>query len=316
MKGTVLVTGATGFVGRAVVRHLASTGWRVVAAARGAYGIEATAEITALSLPDLGKPMHWAPLLAGITHAVHLAGIEHVTPETPEQLLMAVNGRAAGQLALAARSRGLKRVVVMSSVRAQSGPRSDVTLSETDDPRPTDAYGRSKLAGERAVSAALERCATDWVCLRPALVYGPGVKGNMRSLFVLAKSPWPMPVGGLKARRSLMSINNLCSAVAHALDAQSCSRHVYLVADEQPLTVANVIGALRAGLDRRPGVLPIPAVAGGALARLAGKADQWARLSGDLVVDTSRLIATGWRPHETSEAALAAAIKAEQSQRG
>lgn len=315
MKGTVLVSGATGFVGRAVVRHLAAGGWRVVAAARGTGGIEATTQITVLALPDLGKPMHWGPLLAGITHAVHLAGIEHVTAATPEHLLMAVNGRAAGQLALAARSRGLKRLVVMSSVRAQAGSQSLTTLSERDEPHPTDAYGRSKLAGERAVSAALERCGTDWVCLRPVLVYGPGVKGNMRSLFRLAEGRWPLPVGRLKARRSLVSIANLCSAVAHALDTPACSRGTYLVADNHPLTIADVITALRAGLNRNAGIVPVPAATGNLLARLAGKGDQWSLLSSDLMVDTSQLQSTGWRPPETSEAALAAAMRTEQSQR-
>lgn len=311
MKGTVLVTGATGFVGRCLVRHLAADGWRVIAAARGTDGIVAGPGVMALALPDLGKRVHWSPLLAGVTHAVHLAGIAHATRDIPEAQYMAVNAEAAGSLAAAARAKGLKRLVMMSSIRAATGPVSATPIRDNEMPAPTDAYGRSKLEGERLVKEALAGSSTAFVILRPALVYGPGVKGNMRALFRLARSPWPLPLGSLRGRRSLLSLGNLAAAVSHALVEPRCTGGTFLVADGEPVTVAEILRALRTGLGRSPQVFSVPLAPAGVLAGLAGKKDAWQRLTGDLVADVRPFLATGWTPPETARDALATAIAAD-----
>ena len=308
MKGTVLVTGATGFVGRYLVRHLAGDGWRVIAAARGTDGIVAGPGVTALALPDLGKRVHWSPLLAGVTHAVHLAGIAHAARDIPEAQYMAVNAEAAGSLAAAARAKGLKRLVMMSSIRAATGPVSAMPVRESDAPVPTDAYGRSKLEGERRVREALAGSATEFVILRPVLVYGPGVKGNMRLLMHLARSPWPMPFGSLRGRRSLLSLGNLASAVSHALTEPRCAGETFLVADKEPMMVAEILRDLRCGLGRKPWVFTVPLAPAALLVNIAGRQQAWQRLTGDLVADTRALRATGWVPPEAARDALAAAI--------
>lgn len=311
MKGTVLVTGATGFIGRYVVRYLSAGGWRVFAAARGTAGIESIRDVNFVALPDLGRKVHWSPLLAGVTHAVHLAGIAHAKETIPESQYMVVNAEAAASLASAARAKGLKRLVLLSSVRAQSGPTSSRRLSERDEPKPIDAYGRSKLAGERMVAEALRDSATGSTVLRPVLVYGAGVKGNMRSLFDLAETPWPLPLAGLKARRSVLGLANLASAIEHALEAPACAGGTFLVADEAPVTVPEIIAALRTGLGRGPALFNVPLWPVGALARIIGRGAAWDRLTGDLIVDTTALWATGWVPAQPTTVALAEAIGSE-----
>ena len=309
-RGTVLVTGASGFIGPHLVRHLAANGWQVRAAARGVHPGLMQPGVEVCMLPDLARIV-WRPLLSGVTHVVHLAGIAHAAKELSADEYMKINAHSVRSLGEAARSAGIKRVVFLSSVRAQTGPAAGEVLNETMPPRPTDAYGRSKLAGEQALAEVLAGSATSWVTLRPVLVYGPGVKRNMKSLFDLARSPWPLPLGSLKAKRSILTISNLSSAVAHALESDAAANGTYLIADDAPVTMPEIIAALRAGMDRSPRMLPFPTLPIRLALRAAGQQKAAERLFGDLIVDTRAFRATGWQPVESTSAALASAIRSE-----
>lgn len=302
----VLVTGASGFVGRHLVPYLAKNGFEVWAAARSPEELAAGPGIVPAKLPDLSdQVVDWSGLVKGCDFVVHLAGIAHADRDIPEARYQAVNCDATGSLAVAARNAGVKRVVYVSSVRAQCGPVADGILSEADPPGPLDAYGRAKLAGEAAVSDALAGSDTDWVTLRPVLVYGPGVKGNMMQLSKLARLSLPLPLKTLRGRRSILSIENLESAILHCLSATAAGRKVLLVADETPLLVADIVASMRHGLGRQPGLFAVPNAPLASVARLAGKGEAWARLDGDLVVSTEALRATGWWPVIASREALA-----------
>jgi UDP-glucose 4-epimerase len=178
---------------------------------------------------------------------------------------------------------------------------------QTEDlpPQPTDAYGRSKLAAEQG----LMDLDIDWVALRPVVVYGPGVKGNIAQLMRLARLPLPLPLGGLKARRSLLSVDNLASAVACVLAAPQPLRRPLIVADSEPLTLPAMIAAMRRGLDRRPGVFPVPAPLLHAACRAIGQAELYDRVAGPLVADAAALRGLGWTPVVASEAALATLMR-------
>lgn len=308
MSGLVLVTGATGFIGRHLVLNLVAEGWRVRAAARDPSAIPMSRDIEPVALPDLRHGIDWEPLLKDVTAVVHLAGIAHATAAIPEADYMAVNADATAALARAAARSFVKRVVFVSSMRAQSGPSSNEILAEEDPPRPTDAYGLSKLWAEQALATALAHTSTEWVVLRPVLVYGPSVKGNMRSLFRLARSRMPLPIGSLPGMRSILSLDNLSSAVRHVLVSGKVANQTYLVADHAPLTVAQIVTHLRAGLGRRPGIISVPLAPVRIGLGLFGKENAWERLSGDLIVDIAALKATGWLPPRASSEALAAAI--------
>jgi UDP-glucose 4-epimerase len=304
MTGRVLVTGASGFIGRDLVTRLAGSGWQVRAAARNVSGLPAREGIEPAELGDLAGGMDWSRLVAGITHVVHLAGIAHSTATADESLYMAVNARAVEALGRAARTEGVERVVMVSSVRAQCGPTAAGVVDETRKPEPVDAYGRSKLEGEWRLEAALAGSATSWCALRPVLCYGPGVKGNMRSLLRLARSALPLPLATLPGRRSLLGTSNLQIAAEHALRSTSIARRAYLLADPGPLTVGEIVGAMRRGMGRQARVFGLPLQPVQLAAIAAGKADAWQRLAGDLVVSTAALEATGWVARETAAEGL------------
>src|SRR5205814_3701651 len=157
-------------------------------------------------------------------------------------------------LARAAKRAGARRFVFLSSVRAQCGPSADQVVSEEQEPRPTDAYGRSKLAAEQG----LAQLDLDWVALRLVLVYGPGVKGNMAQLLRFARTPYPLPLGALHGRRSLLALDNLVAAIDTVLAAPGRLRQPLIAADPGALSIPEMIAAMRRGLGRSAGLFPVP----------------------------------------------------------
>jgi nucleoside-diphosphate-sugar epimerase len=303
----ILVTGASGFVGRALVNDLAAHGHRVRAAMRQPADIFArTVEVVAVS--DLARGIEWRPLLRDVEAVVHLAGIAHTGPGVSDDVYDRVNRAATAALAgaAAAAGAGIRRLVFVSSTRAQTGPASAHVITEADPPLPTDAYGRSKLAAEEAVRAAN----VPFAILRPALVYGAGAKGNLASLLRLAQSPWPLPFGAMTNRRSLLARENLLAAIHLVLTAPAAAGETYVVADPTPLTLGEIVRALRAGQGRRAGLIPVPAPLIALPLQAIGRADLWERLGGNAVVDPAKLIAAGWRPVTQTRAGLAAMAQA------
>ena len=244
--------------------------------------------------------------LAGVDAVVHSAGLAHAMSGVPEDDYRLLNTQATIRLARAARRAGVKRFVFLSSIRAQCGPTADRVLTEALAPRPTDAYGRSKLAAEQGL-AELD---LDWVSLRAVLVYGPGVKGNMAQLVRLARSPFPLPLASLTARRSLLALENLSAAIDAVLAAPGTLRRVFIAADPQALTIAEMIAALRGGLSRRPNVFALPPALLEFALRAARREEIYQRLSGPLIADPAALMSLGWTPRLATRDGLAMLMRA------
>src|SRR5262249_1776222 len=189
-----------------------------------------------------------------------------------------LNTEATIALARAAQRAGVKRFIFLSSIRAQSGPTAEHVLTEDLAPQPTEAYGRSKLAAEQGL-AELD---LDWVALRLGLVYGAGVKGNMAELLRFARAPYPLPLGALHGRRSLLALDNLVAAIDTVLAAPGRLRRPFLVADPAALTIPEMITALRRGLNRSPGLIPVPPSLLEMALRAAGSAEVDHVLAGPL----------------------------------
>ena len=293
------LTGATGFIGQHLLRELPKRGHRLRVLLRR----PATAPLNAASavIGDLARPMNMSAALEGVDAVIHSAGLAHAMSGVPEDDYRVLNTEATIGLARAARRAGARRFVFLSSIRAQCGPSADGVLNETMEPRPTDAYGRSKLAAERGL-AELD---IDWVALRAVLVYGPGVKGNMAQLMRLARSPFPLPVGSLRGRRSLIALDSLTAAIDTVLTTPAPLRRAVIAADPQPLTIAEMIAAMRRGLGRRAGVFPVPSLLIELMLKTTGRDEVYQRLSGSLVADPAALIGLGWTPAAMADAGLA-----------
>jgi nucleoside-diphosphate-sugar epimerase len=302
----VLLTGASGFVGSAILRELLAEGHHLrLPLRRPDFAANACDRVTTVQIGDLDAPIDWAPLLDGVDAVVHSAGLAHEGASGSEARLFAVNVTATDALMRAAAQAGVRRVVHISSVRAIVGRKNDDRIEEDATPAPTDAYGRSKLAAETAVMGA----GVHGVILRPPVVHGAGVRANMRALARLAATSIPLPLADLRAKRSIVSDRNLASAVVHALRLNNADICTALVADPSPLSIPEIVTAFRAALGKRPLLVPASTLLK-ALLRLGRRDDLWDSLAGPLVLTPSRLAASGWQPPETSEAGLARTVRA------
>lgn len=299
----IALTGATGFIGRYLLRELPKHGHRVRVLLRSP--ITAMPAHASAVIGDLRYPQNLAAALAEVDAVIHSAGLAHAASGLPEEDYRSINAAATVALARAAERSGVSRFVFLSSIRAQCGPVADTVLTEAAEPRPTDPYGKSKLAAE----LGLAELKLDWVALRPVLVYGPGVKGNMAQLVKLARSPWPLPLGSITARRSLLALENLASAIEVVLAAARPLRRSYIVADRDALTVGQMIAAMRQGLARKPKVFRFPPALLAALSRAAGQGEAYSRVAGPSVADPSALMALGWRPAVETTSGLRALMR-------
>jgi UDP-glucose 4-epimerase len=299
----VALTGATGFIGRHLLTELARRGYRPRVLLR--RPTEMPLQSASAVIGDLARPQNLSEALAGVDAVIHTAGLAHAMSGLPEDDYRTLNTEATIRLAQAAHRAGARRFVFLSSIRAQCGPTAEGVLTEDMAAQPTDAYGRSKLAAERGL-AELD---LDWVALRPVLVYGPGVKGNMRQLMQLARRRLPLPFTGLTARRSLLSVDNLADAIDTVLTSEQPLRRALIVADAEPLSIPEMVAAMRAGLGRRGGLFFLPPALFEKACRLAGRQDAYQRLAGSLVVDPAALMRLGWTPRVTSRAGLAALMR-------
>ena len=299
----IALTGATGFIGRYLLGELPKHGHRVRVLLRSP--IAAMPAHASAVIGDLRYPQNLAAALAGADAVIHSAGLAHAASGLPEEDYRSINAAATVALARAAERSGVARFVFLSSIRAQCGPVADAVLTEAAEPRPTDAYGKSKLAAE----LGLAELKLDWVALRPVLVYGPGVKGNMAQLVKLARSPWPLPLGSISARRSLLALENLASAIEVVLAAARPLRRAYIVADRDALTVGQMIAAMRQGLARKSNVFRFPPALLGALSRAAGQGEAYSRVAGPSVADPSALMGLGWRPAVETTSGLRALMQ-------
>jgi nucleoside-diphosphate-sugar epimerase len=302
-KPMIALTGATGFIGQYLLKELPKRGYRLRVLLRRPTMLPEGCPSAVIG--DLARPYNMAEALADVDAVIHTAGIASTMSGTPEDDYRLFNTEATVGFAKAAQRARVKRFVFLSSIRAQAGPTCEGVLTEEREPCPTDAYGRSKLAAEQG----LAETDLDWVALRLALVYGPGVQGNMAKLIKLARSRYPLPLAGLKSEHSLLGLDNLVEAIDIVLAAKTPLRRPLIVADPEPLTIGAMIAAMRQGLGRRPGLFYVPKpMLKGAL-RASGRAGPLEPLFGSLVADPSALARLNWVPPVETRVGLATLLR-------
>lgn len=235
----------------------------------------------------MSQPVRWADYLADIDAVIHLAGVAHRAASEHE--MMRLNKAAAIELAEAAAQAHVKHFIFVSSIAAQTGPSASSALTETDLPQGLNAYGRSKLEAEMAIS----RLELPLTILRPVVVYGPNAKGNFATLKKLADLPLPLPFGTITAKRSILSIENLNAAVACVLGNAKAVGETFIVADPDPKSISDMLSDIRAVRGQSPRLFNVPTILLEPVLRAAGV---WDKIGRPLVVNPQKLMALGWQP--------------------
>ncbi|MGM4921482.1 NAD-dependent epimerase/dehydratase family protein [Tardiphaga sp. 804_B3_N1_9] len=296
----VLVTGASGFIGEALVTALVASGHRVRAASRQRANFP-SGRVEWVQLPDLRGAVEWSSLLANVDVVVHLAGIAHRNGVHGDAIDR-VNRGAVAALAAACQRHDVRRLIFMSSAGVHAGSTSKAAVIESHAPDPVTAYDRAKIAAERAV----EDSGAPYTILRPVVVYGAAAKANFALAVRLARLSLPLPFGALEIRRSLLAIDNLIAAVIFCLDGEATLNQTFLVADPEAITVSAMFLELRRGLGRQPCLVPVPPAFFERLLRIVGRPDIWGRIGQEFVVDSTKLQNAGFRPLVLTEEGLRA----------
>jgi nucleoside-diphosphate-sugar epimerase len=277
-----LVTGANGFVGGHLVDALASRGWRVRRALRAAVAPDDAA------VGDINGQTNWDRALQGVNAIVHLASRVHVMRETASDPLAAfreVNVAGTRRLAEAAIHAGVKRFVFVSSIKVNGERTTDRPFDENSPAAPRDAYGQSKLEAEEALRAMRE---LDVVIVRPPVVYGPGVKGNILRLMKLVDRGVPLPLGRVRNRRSMIGVRNLCDFLVKCAGDSRAAGELFLICDDEALSTCELVRRIGSMLNRQARVWPFPVSAMRAAASLVGAGETIARLTESLEVDSRK----------------------------
>jgi nucleoside-diphosphate-sugar epimerase len=270
----VLLTGATGFAGGHILQALLKADIAVRCPVRRALPKH---DLLEAPLIDDLLTADWDALCAGVDVVVHAAAYAHDDKADPA-MIFRVNRDATAALAKAAAQQGA-RFIFLSSIRAQAGVASPVPLQDGDLPQPDGPYGQAKLAAEASVALFCQR----HVNLRLAPVFGQGVKGNLSTLFNLAKSGVPLPVGRIKAKRSLLSINTLVSIILRILGEPTLSG-TYLLADKRAYTIQELVLELRLAWGLPPRVIPMSQQFIKFVCRVIGRPLIWQRIGEQLIV--------------------------------
>lgn len=313
-SSTVLVTGANGFVGLHLCVRLAAAGFAVNAAVRReCNALAATPGVRMFRVGDIGPDTDLQAALDGVDTVMHLAARAHVMWDRAADPIAAyrrINVTGSERIALAAAAAGARRLIYMSSVKVNGEATRGVPFRESDPPAPLDAYGRSKWEAEQALAQIAAQTGLALTVLRPPLIYGPGVKGNIARLLRWIERGLPLPLASIANRRSLIYVQNLIDAML-AVMRHPAPAGTYLVSDGEDLSTPQMIRALARGLGKAPRLLPFPP----ALLRLAGactgQSDAAGHMLGSLQIDASRITADlGWRPAHAAEQGLIATARA------
>jgi len=282
----VLVTGANGFIGSHLCPALEVAGHQVTKASRTTLG-------------DIGPDTNWRPMLDGIDTIIHLAARAHIMSDSAtdsEAEYMRINRDGTASLAAQAADRGVRRMVLMSSIKVNGERTTGTPFTETAAPAPEDAYGRSKLAAETQLFEIAARSALTAVVIRTPLVYGPGVKGNFLKLLGLCRRRLPLPLGRVKNARSLIYVENLVSGLIIAMQPPAAGQ-VYFLDDGIAASVAELIRQIGNALGQPARLMPIPIALLRLAGALAGKRKIIGRLTDSLVIDSAKIRRDlGWQP--------------------
>lgn len=305
----VLVTGATGFLGRALVARLAVDGRFVTCAASRREEQDWPDRVRAIQVGDLGVDTNWSNAVRGTDVVIHTAARVHVMDDEAQDRLLEfrrVNVEGSLNLARQAAEAGVCRFIFISSIKVNgecTPPKQPFTVEDV--PAPVDSYGTSKHEMEEGLYRLAAVTSMEVVIIRPPLVYGPGVKANFLSLIRWLYRGVPLPLGGIQNKRSMVALDNLVDLIVTCIDHSAAANQTFLVSDGEDLSTTELLQRMAAALGKPARLLLVPAWLLKTGATLFGKRDIVQRLLGSLQVDISKTKEIlGWKPPVSVDEAL------------
>jgi UDP-glucose 4-epimerase len=301
----VLVTGASGFIGRHVAPVIARGGWSVRRAVRQPMGYN-----DEVVIQSLGGATDWQSALVGVDAVVHLAARVHQRNEGPKfDLYRDINVVGTLHLARRAAEAGVRKFTFVSTVlvhgRSNDGR---APFSEQDVLTPRGSYGMSKAAAETGLRELSLETGMQVTVIRPPLVYGAWAKGNFAFLARAVRQRIPLPLAAIRNQRAFLSVENLASFILHRLTTVDKGFEVFLVADHQQVSTPEFVERLARAANIRPRLFSLPTPILSALLTIAGQPEAYESLIGSLTLDLSKAAATGWRPPITLDEGLRRAL--------
>lgn len=307
---SLLLTGATGFVGQHLVSALIQRNLPHQIAVRNQAGNSAHSEY--ISVGDINAHTAWSKALEGVTDVIHLAARVHITQETSSDAyaaFRAVNTAGTLNLARQAAAAGVRRFVFLSSVKV-NGEGSPHAYRVTDTPAPQDAYAVSKWEAEQGLWEISAKTSMQLVILRIPLVYGSGVGANFLQLLQTVNKGWPLPLGGIENRRSLLYVGNLVDAILVALEHPDAANKLYLLSDGQDVSTTELIEFMAQALHKSSRLLSVPKGMLRLVASLMGKSSAVDRLFGSLYLDSAKIQRElQWKPPFSIQQGLAETVQ-------
>jgi nucleoside-diphosphate-sugar epimerase len=295
----MLVTGANGFVGRALCTEAVTRSWSVRGVTRVRCDLPNMVE--SLAVGGIDGDTNWRDAVVGCDVVIHLAARVHVMQEAtanPLEEFRRVNVQGTLNLARQAAAAGVSRFVFVSSIKV-NGEATQLghPFAADDAPAPLDAYGVSKREAEQGLREIAAQTGMEVVIIRPPLVYGPGVKANFAAMMRWLKRGVPLPLGAIHNQRSLVAQGNLVDLIVVCLTHPDAANQTFLVSDGEDVSTTELLRRMGQAMGRPARLIPVPARWLKLAAALVGKQDVAQRLCGSLQVDiekTRRLL--GWTP--------------------
>jgi nucleoside-diphosphate-sugar epimerase len=309
VSSLVLVTGANGFVGSALTEALVEANVPTRCAFRSPAMVQqAPDRAERMVIGEIGPDTDWSAVVDGVDVVVHLAGRAHVMSDSagdPLAEYRRVNVEGTAALAEAAVTAGVRRLVFVSSVKVHGEATDTVPFTEADPPAPSDPYAISKWEAEQVLHRLGIRTGLEVVVVRPTLVYGPEVKGNLYRLLRAIELGVPLPFLGIRNRRSLLYLGNLVDFLRVCMASPAIPGEAFLVADAEPVSTEELIRGLATGLGRPTRLVPAPSRLLRLVSRATGQGAAVDRLLDSLVVDTGKAQRVlNWTPPFTTKHGL------------
>jgi UDP-glucose 4-epimerase len=309
-RPVVLLTGASGFVGRHVAPILQDNGWVVRRALR-----KPSQNADDILIPSIDAATDWREALTDVEAVVHLAARAHRPNDDPAvDLYRPVNTDGTLQLARCAAQAGISQFVYVSSILVNGGTTDGrVPFHEDDIPQPRGVYGKSKADAESGLQAIAHAHDMRVTVIRPPLVYGSGARGNFRLLVRTVQLGVPLPFASVRNCRAFLAVDNLSSFIVDRLSHANERFDIFLVADQEQISTPELIGRIARAAGTTPRLFPLPTFVLSALFRVGRHAEAYDSVVGSMELDISKALSTGWRPPISLDEGLRLAISVSSS---